>query len=128
MKPAHGFTLLELMVVVIVLGLLAAIAVPRIGVARERAYITAMKSDLRNLASFEGSYFFDSQVYSSDLALLRTRGFQTTQDITVTVNEATSAGWSATAAHGRTLVRCYLFVGGAAPVGSATAEGTVNCS
>jgi hypothetical protein len=51
-----------------------------------------------------------------------------TTGVTLTVDEATPMGWSATAASANTFQKCYLFVGTAAPVGSATIEGNISCS
>ena len=128
MRPIHGFTLIELMVVVVIVGLLAAIVGPQFSVARERTYLSVMRSDLRNFATAEESYFFDFAVYSSDPAHIERRGFETSKDVTLTVNEATSSGWSGTIAHTGTSQRCFLFIGSAAPVGSAHIEGIATCS
>ena len=87
-----------------------------------------MATDLRNFAMHEESYFYDRATYSGDVATIETWGFQESPDVTITINEATLLGWSATATHNLHLVECYIFVGAAAPVGSATVEGSVSCS
>ena len=124
----RGFTLIELMVVVVVIGLLAALLGPQMSLARERTYVSVMITDLRNFATAEESYFYDFATYSSDPAHIEARGFQTSKDVTLMVNEATSSGWSATTSHPGTSQQCYMFLGSAAPVGSAHTEGVVTCS
>ena len=124
----RGFTLIELMVVAVVIGLLAAIIGPQFSLARERTYVSVMITDLRNFATAEESYFYDFATYSSDPAHVEARGFQTSKDVTMTVNEATSSGWSATVSHSGTSQQCYMFLGSAAPIGSAHSEGVVTCS
>src|SRR5256884_8349912 len=66
----RGFTLIELLIVVVIIGLLAAIAIPKFSNTKEKAYIAAMKSDLRNLATAEEAFFYDSAKYTTSFALM----------------------------------------------------------
>ncbi len=52
----RGFTLIELMIVTVIIGILVALAVPKFSNTKEKAYIAAMKSDLRNLFTIEEAY------------------------------------------------------------------------
>lgn len=124
----RGFTLVELLIAVVVVGLLAAMTIPRLGASKDRAFRATMKSDLRSLSTSQASHFYDTAVYTADLDLLETRGFQRSNGVSVTINEATLSGWSATVSHLGSLRRCYLFVGNAASVGSAVEEGVITCS
>jgi prepilin-type N-terminal cleavage/methylation domain-containing protein len=62
-RARKGFTLIELLIVVVIIGILAAIAIPKFANTKSKAYIAAMKSDLRNLVTAEESFFADSTKY-----------------------------------------------------------------
>ncbi len=62
-----GFTLLELMVVVLIIAILLAIAVPTFLGARARAQNRAAQSNLRNALMIEKSIYADTQAYSSNV-------------------------------------------------------------
>jgi type IV pilus assembly protein PilA len=64
----QGFTLIELMVVVLIIAILIAIAIPTFLGARQRAQDRAAKSDLRNGLTAEKVTYTDTQTYSSDTA------------------------------------------------------------
>ena len=62
-KDAEGFTLVELMIVVAIIGILAAIAIPQFAAYRIRGYNSSALSDVRNLSTAEAAYFADWQRY-----------------------------------------------------------------
>jgi type IV pilus assembly protein PilA len=122
----RGFTLIELLIVVVIIGIIAAIAIPKFANTKEKAYVSAMKSDLRNLATAEEAFFYDSAKYTTNLAAMS--NFTPTSGNTVAVNEATAGGWSATASSPYTTRECYLFAGSATAIGNATIEGRITCT
>jgi prepilin-type N-terminal cleavage/methylation domain-containing protein len=126
-KRTAGFTLIELLIVVVIIGLLAAIAVPKFGSTKEKAYTSTMKSDLRNLATAQESYWNDYSVYYSGAVPAAVLLYKPSPSVTVTINAASSGGWSATAVHSGTVVQCALFTGTAAAQSPATLPGLVAC-
>src|SRR4029079_1842925 len=71
LRNRKGFTLIELLIVVVIIGILAAIAIPKFANTKSKAYITAMKSDLRNLVTAEETYVSDSPKDVSDITQLQ---------------------------------------------------------
>lgn len=68
-----GFTLVELLVVVVIIGILAAVAIPRFLNQRIKAYDTSVRSDLRNLAQFQEGYLIGHTRYAT-IAEIRADG------------------------------------------------------
>jgi general secretion pathway protein G len=64
-QKARGFTLIEIMVVVVILGILAAIIVPRIISRPEEAKLVKAKQDIRVLESALELYHLDNGFYPS---------------------------------------------------------------
>ncbi len=62
-KNRKGFTLVELLVVVAIIGILAAIAIPQFAAYRTRAYNGSTQSDLRNFKTAMEAYYADYQRY-----------------------------------------------------------------
>ena len=69
-SDSRGFTLIELMIVIAIIGILAAIAIPQFNAYRERSYNAAAESDIRNAATAQEAYYVDHRRYSPILATL----------------------------------------------------------
>src|SRR5438067_11824018 len=63
-QSEEGFTLIELMVVVLIIAILLAIAIPTFLGARQKAQDRAAQSDLRNALTAEKTFYVDNQTYS----------------------------------------------------------------
>ena len=133
LRNREGFTLIELLIVVVIIGILAAIALPKFGETRERAYLSAMQSDLRNLQTEMEMYYADNTAnpYSYTGATIAGAEVQPSQGVNLTdpTISNTGQGWSAVATHDAldANVECAVFVGDAAAVDPATEPGVVTC-
>ncbi|WP_324735900.1 type II secretion system protein [Helicobacter mesocricetorum] len=57
MKNKKAFTMLELIFILVILGILAAVAIPKISASRDDAKLVALKSDINTLKSSFPAYF-----------------------------------------------------------------------
>jgi type IV pilus assembly protein PilA len=111
MTNRKGFTLIELLIVVVIIGILAAIAIPKFANTKDKAYVAAMKSDLRNLATYEEQYAADNNgVYFSGTATnaAAVNGFTPSKDVTITATAVTGPppSWTATGSHALSSKTC----------------------
>jgi len=137
-----GFTLIELLIVVVIIGILAAIAIPKFANSKQKAYVTAMKSDLHSLVVAEEAFFADSERYTAVLDTTIT-GRRKRRTITVSstgLNFESSTGvsvpmiavgpgyWSATVTHTQIPnFTCGIAVNTANPVDASANDGAPAC-
>jgi len=135
LKARQGFTLIELLIVVVIIGILAAVAIPKFSATREKAYFSAMKSDLKNLQTQQEIYYNRTDgsgntnyTYSEDKTALE---FSESSGVEVTIETNSNTGWWAKATH-RALdpntQYCVVYVGSVTPSTPATVTGVVACT
>jgi type IV pilus assembly protein PilA len=124
MRAVRGFTLIELLIVVVIIGILASIAIPKFSNTKEKAYVAAMKSDLRNLVTAQESYFSDFVTYTTNLGTYHTPS----TGVSVTVTGASGSGWQATSSHNATTKTCGIYYGTGTPPISGQNESEPKCN
>ncbi len=79
----EGFTLVELLVVIVILGVLAAIALPQFLGQKDKAFRSAMKSDLRSVVLAQATLGTEGVQPTDDVDLLRSNGYVTTDGVSL---------------------------------------------
>lgn len=74
MKRVKGFTLIELLIVVAIIAILAAIAVPNFLEAQVRSKVSRAKADMRSLSTAIETYMVDNNKYFHDAVMLLGNG------------------------------------------------------
>ncbi|MGH7718731.1 MAG: type IV pilin protein [Gemmatimonadaceae bacterium] len=121
----RGFSLIEIFFVLLVLGALTLIAIPKIRGMKRKAFITMLTTDLRNLQNTQELYWHDAEAYTTDLDALR---FTSSADVMVTIPVATAKGWSANVTHTPSSIHCSIYIGDAPALPPATAPGVISCA
>jgi type IV pilus assembly protein PilA len=100
-KKDQGFTLIELMIVIAIIAILAAIAIPQLSVHRTKSYNTSAVSDLKNAAIAQEAYYVDARQYTNDLSRLTTTPYNLfiTQSVNMGIASADNQAYLMTAYH-----------------------------
>lgn len=106
LRKEKGFTLIELMIVVAIIGILAAIAIPQFSAYRAKAFNSAAQSDLRNAMTAEEAYYATNQAYgvvalaaSSNGASEATVGVSVSKNVALNISLNGTTDYTGTSAH-----------------------------
>ena len=97
-KRKRGFTLIEVLLVVAIIGLLAVIGIPQFISYRSQAVDAQLKSDLRNAAVAIEGYFAKHSVYPSNITEIQGYGFQASDGVALSLVIVTPSTYTITAA------------------------------
>lgn len=121
-----GFTFIELLVVLIIIGILATIALPKYATTRDKARLASLRSDLRNAETAEESYYAVFGLYA-DFTQLQADGLLSLSTGTTMVATGGTAGYSVgvtNPAIASTPNSCSVQVGGGTPP---AVDGLITC-
>jgi prepilin-type N-terminal cleavage/methylation domain-containing protein len=127
-KHNRGFTLIELLIVVVIIGILVSIVVPKFANGKERAMVSAMRSDLHNLVTAQEAYFSNGNLYYNGPVPDPSFSYSVSENVTVTLQNVSPSGWGATATRLGTARTCAVYVGTGGPIAPATDEGVPACT
>jgi type IV pilus assembly protein PilA len=127
-RSERGFTLIELLLVVVIIGILAAIAIPKFANSKERAIVSQMRSDLRNMVTAQEAYISDALTYYNGPIPSAVLAYNPSGTIAIVLSGVSNTGWAAVASAPSSSRTCAIFIGTAPPPAPASAEGRVACT
>jgi prepilin-type N-terminal cleavage/methylation domain-containing protein len=97
-----GFTLIEIMIAIAIIGILAMIAIPQFMGYSERSRNTAAQSDLRNAVTAQEAYFLENKIYAGSVDNLKDEsyGLYMSGNVSVTVLVGDGTGYTMQSYHG----------------------------
>lgn len=99
LRGKKGFTLVELMIVIAIIGILAAIAIPQFSAYKKRASDQRALAQVKDMAAAEESYFAENGRYTTSLADLQNYGFIADANVTRTRSLVGTNAYVLTATH-----------------------------
>jgi len=124
-RRRSAFSLIELLAVLVAVGVLVGIVLPRFQAYRRKAHVAAMVRDLRKLAAAEERFWNAVKMYTADTAAL---DLTLSPAVSLTMRSADSTGWSARASRTGDPVVCSIFYGSAPPLPPAVKANVIECS
>ena len=82
-RNERGFTLLELLVVVSIVGILASIAIPQYASYRARGFDSIVESQVRHVATGQEAHYASNSTYSNDINSLEGMVLEEAVEITI---------------------------------------------
>jgi len=96
-KKEYGFTLIELMIVIAIIGILAAIAIPQFMVHKQKGYAAQVKSDLKSAYTAAQVAFLENPNQTMTTAILKAKGYTVSANCSdAVVNNGTETGLNIT--------------------------------
>ncbi len=137
-KDVKGFTVIELLITILILGLLIAIVTRKLSGISESAALSTLQSNLTNLVFAQEIHLAETgefigaggRISLSDRpesrATKQKLGINSNRNVRLTIR-AGQTGWTARAEHRKERLRCAIFLGDVQPYSPATEEGVVAC-